>query len=145
VLSRTGEYALRAVVSLSGHPDAWPISSRRIAEEAGIPPRYLSCILRTLVREGVLTSTPGAGGGFALARPATEITLQNVLEPFESMPGERAGRGDASMASPSDPYAGNARWQRFRRAYSEFLRETTIDEVRRKQRVGGKAAHRKQR
>ena len=68
MLSLTNEYALRSAVYLAQHEAAQPIPGHRIAEALGIPSKYLSVILRDLVRVGVLQASPGKSGGFRLAR-----------------------------------------------------------------------------
>ncbi len=50
MLSRTSEYALRALIHLAEHQTEWPIAGSRIAAAAGVPSKYLSKILGDLVR-----------------------------------------------------------------------------------------------
>ena len=64
MLSRTSEYVLRAMAFMAQQVDGWPLPGPRIAEQAGIPRKYLSNILGSLVRAGILESAPGVGGGF---------------------------------------------------------------------------------
>ena len=49
----------------------------------GIPKAYLSAILNTLVRYGVILSRRGPSGGYVLARDPSEITLARVVEVLE--------------------------------------------------------------
>ena len=69
MLSRTAEYALRAVLFLADRGE--PTNVDLIAERLGVPRNYLSKTLHRLAREGVLTSTRGQGGGFRLVNLAT--------------------------------------------------------------------------
>ncbi len=78
LFSQTAEYALRAVVWLADNPDAQRITSV-IAQATKIPPDYLSKVIQSLVRGGVLTSKRGIGGGVSLARPASAISVLEVI------------------------------------------------------------------
>ena len=59
MLTLTSEYALRAMTYLAQHEQDWPIPGRQIAQQAGIPRKYLSKVLRGLVRAEVLESSYG--------------------------------------------------------------------------------------
>ncbi len=80
MLSKTGEYALRAVVALAGVGEGKPVLGPDLAGTTRVPQAYLSKVMRTLVRAGIATSQRGQGGGFALALPADEITVLDVLD-----------------------------------------------------------------
>lgn len=130
MLSRTSEYALRAMVCMVRHLDDWPMSGKRIAEETGIPPKYLSNILSSLVRAGVLNSAPGIGGGFSMARAPEYVPLDDILKPFESILGpSRPCPFGNEVCSDDDPCAGHERWKHVKQVYEQFLRDTTIQDV----------------
>ena len=50
-----------------------------VAEEQGVPPKYLPQILIELKAQGIVRSVRGKAGGYLLARPPAEITLGDVL------------------------------------------------------------------
>lgn len=130
MLSRTSEYALRAMVCLARHVDDWPVPGKRIADEAGIPPKYLSNILSNLVRAGVLSSSPGIGGGFAMARSPKDVPLDDILKPFESIlaPSRPCPFGN-EVCSDESPCAGHEGWKHVKEVYAQFLHDTTIHDV----------------
>ena len=79
-VSTRGDYASRALLSLALHADeAGPTSVRDIAERTGLPQPYLEQILQALKGAGLVRSKRGAGGGYALARPAEEIRLSEIV------------------------------------------------------------------
>lgn len=80
MFSQTVEYALRAMASLASHPDNQFCPAPRIAEVAQIPASYLSKVLKHLVDAGLLRGQRGPGGGFMLRRPASEISIWDVVE-----------------------------------------------------------------
>jgi Rrf2 family protein len=79
MISKTSEYALRSVVFLAENP-ASPSPLQAIAATTQVPPGYLSKVLQQLVRAGLLNSQRGLGGGFSLARPATELSVYEVVQ-----------------------------------------------------------------
>ncbi len=79
-LTRQADYAARAVVYLAVHPHA---NIREIAREQHVPYEYLAKILQKLAEAGITSSQRGVGGGIALARPAAEISLLEVIEAVE--------------------------------------------------------------
>jgi len=79
-LTRGGEYAIRAMTYLARFPDGHVASLHDIGQAQDIPESFLAKILQSLVHGGLAVSQRGAHGGFALARPATEISMRDVIE-----------------------------------------------------------------
>ena len=82
-LSRSSVYALAAVLELARGPRDIPVSSATLAKRSNLPARFLPQLLRKLVRQRVLCSTVGVTGGYSLARCTSQITLLEIIEPFE--------------------------------------------------------------
>lgn len=78
MISQTAEYALRAMVFLAEHPEG-SHTVPHIAEHTQVPAGYLSKVLQSLVRGGLVSSQRGLGGGFWLSRPVAEITLLDIV------------------------------------------------------------------
>ncbi|HTW99148.1 MAG TPA: Rrf2 family transcriptional regulator, partial [Acidimicrobiales bacterium] len=79
-VSTRGDYASRALLSLALHADeSAPTSVRDIAERTGLPQPYLEQILLALKGAGLVRSKRGVGGGYVLARDASEITLGQIV------------------------------------------------------------------
>lgn len=130
MFSLTGEYALRALIYMAQHVDDWPIPGRVIAQEASIPQKYLAAVLGQLVREGVLESSRGAGGGFRMASMPKEVRLSDVLTPFEPMLANRRPCPFGNeVCSDDEPCAGHDKWKKVRETYSNFLAETSILDI----------------
>ena len=79
-LSRASSYALHAVAYMAQQKNDGPVPSHKIAQERGIPERFLLKVLKPLVSARVLASIKGPHGGYRLARPAKSITLLEVIE-----------------------------------------------------------------
>ena len=82
-VGRRVDYAVRALSYLAGQPAGKIISRVDIEEKQGIPPSYLSKIMKDLVAGGLVQSHIGSKGGFSLARPPQSITLKEVYETVE--------------------------------------------------------------
>ncbi|MFJ9694775.1 RrF2 family transcriptional regulator [Kitasatospora sp. NPDC101183] len=77
------EWGLHCCLTLAWLGDEHPVPTARLAAWFDLPPAYLTKRLQALVRAGVLTSTPGAKGGFRLGRAPERITLMDVVAAIE--------------------------------------------------------------
>ena len=82
-LSRQADYAIRAISHLASLSDGQLVQTREIALSQDIPDKYLPTIIRTLARAGLLRTLRGSHGGVSLARPASQITLREVVEAID--------------------------------------------------------------
>ena len=88
-LTRRGDYAVRAMLALAAHNgDGW-LSVARISAAMAIPERFLPRVMTELVRTGLVEGRLGRTGGYRLARPASSITLLDVIHAVEPDDGER--------------------------------------------------------
>lgn len=82
MFSQTVEYALRAVVHLASEaPKAQ--TTDEIAAATRVPRAYLSKVLQSLTRGGIVHSQRGLRGGMALAKPAEQLTILEVVNAVE--------------------------------------------------------------
>ena len=78
----TTDYAIRAVLQLAKTNEL--LSTTKIAEEMNIPGNYLPSIIQKLREAGIVSVKRGAKGGSCLARPASEISLFEVIDAMEN-------------------------------------------------------------
>ncbi len=78
MISRTAEYALRAVICLADRKDQ-PLTTQQIAEMTHVPAGYLSKVLQALGRADLVVSQRGLHGGFTLGRDPNGITVLDVI------------------------------------------------------------------
>ena len=78
-VSTRGDYACRALLSLTLHGEDQPTSVRDIAERTALPQPYLEQILLALKGAGLVRSKRGVGGGYVLAKPPAETTLAAII------------------------------------------------------------------
>lgn len=82
LFSQTVEYALRAVVHLASESPVGRTTDQ-IAEATQVPRAYLSKVLQSLGRAGIVHSQRGIGGGFTLSKPCDELTILEVVNAVE--------------------------------------------------------------
>lgn len=78
MLSKTAEYALRAVACMGNSPDT-PLSADALAGQTQVPRRYLTRVLQDLCASGIARSRPGPGGGYELAQATDALTMLDVV------------------------------------------------------------------
>ena len=121
------DYALRAMLELAAAEGL--VKSERVAAAQGIPQKFLENILLDLRHAELVTSRRGVEGGYALARPASEISVADVIRavegPIATVRGERPDaveyRGPALALAPV--------WLDLRAAMRGVLEETTIGDI----------------
>jgi Rrf2 family protein len=77
------EYGLICALHLARRAGDGPVTGRDIAAKERLPGDYVEQILLRLRRAGIVKSTRGARGGYALARPAEEISVRDVIAASE--------------------------------------------------------------
>ena len=82
MLSKTTQYALRAIVYLGREPGKH-LSIKELAKTTQTPQSYLSKVMQILIANEVVTSQRGLGGGVCLKTPPDKLTLWDVVEVFE--------------------------------------------------------------
>jgi Rrf2 family transcriptional regulator, cysteine metabolism repressor len=83
IFSTRAEYGVRLMVELGRQQTDGPTPLNAIAEAEGLPLPYLEHVVAKLKKAGLVVSTRGAHGGYALAHPAAEITMDQVVMALE--------------------------------------------------------------
>ena len=83
LISTKGRYALRVLIDIAEHQADGYLPLKVIAERQEISEKYLEAILKSLVKEGVLTGVRGKGGGYRLTRAPDQISVRAVLQMTE--------------------------------------------------------------
>src|SRR6266498_2892816 len=82
-INRQTDYAVRVVLALAKRDEGTRLSSAKIQQEMLIPQALMARIVAQLARERLINTFPGRDGGLTLPRPASQITLKDVVEAFE--------------------------------------------------------------
>jgi Rrf2 family protein len=127
------EYAIRALTHLALEESELASvrmrSVKEIAERERIPQPFLGKIFQTLVRAGLVFSSKGPYGGFALARPSTTITLYEIRSIVDGTGDlERCAIG-LPTCSDDSPCPHHPEWKGLRRQIKEYLQKTTLHDI----------------
>jgi Rrf2 family protein len=83
-ISAKADYAVRAAAELAAaESDGKPVKGEELSRAQGIPRKFLENILADLRHAGLVRARRGADGGYALTRPAEEISVADVLRAVE--------------------------------------------------------------
>src|SRR3954471_16530533 len=138
IFTTKAEYGVRLLVELGRHGSQEPVSLKAIAEAEGLPLAYLERIVALLKKAGLVESQRGAHGGYRLARPATEITmdeavlaLEGVVAPMACFVDDREGKGVlcSHEADAGHGCATKLLWTRVQGGMVEAMRRTTLAEL----------------
>ncbi len=127
-LSARADYALRAAIELAASTDTHT-TAEQLARAQRIPGKFLEAILTQLRRAGLVRSQRGPEGGFWLARPASEISLADIIRaidgPLVGVRGERPEKvGYVGSAEPLQKV-----WIALRANERAILEEVTLEHI----------------
>ncbi len=127
-LSARADYALRAAIELAAS-GAGHVTAEQLARAQKIPGKFLEAILTQLRRAGLVRSQRGPDGGFWLGRPASEISLADIIRaidgPLVGVRGERPENlGYIGAAEPLQTV-----WIALRANEREILEDVTLEHI----------------
>jgi Rrf2 family cysteine metabolism transcriptional repressor len=137
MFSTKAEYGVRVMVELARRDGGEPIPLAEIAAHDGLPLAYLEHLVARLRKAALVDSRRGSRGGYMLARPASEITMAEVVEALEGSiaPIECISQAsDGSIvcsreSSPEHVCPTKLLWTRVRFSIVKTLRETTLADL----------------
>ena len=127
-ISARSDYAVRACVVLAA-AGAGPTRSETVADDQHIPAKFLEAILSSLRQAGLVSSRRGAEGGYWLARPATDITVADIIRAVDGPLAEV--RGGPPEAATYDGVAADLQvvWMAVRASIRAVLEHVTVDDI----------------
>ena len=82
-LTHLADYAVVLMTAAARRPAAARLSATELSAETGVPLPTAQKLMGQLAASGLLSSVRGAGGGFTLAKPGSEISLAEIVEAVE--------------------------------------------------------------
>ncbi len=82
-LTHLADYAVVLMTAAARRPASARLSATELAAETGVPLPTAQKLMSQLVASGLLSSVRGAGGGFTLAKPGSDISLAEIVEAVE--------------------------------------------------------------
>jgi Rrf2 family iron-sulfur cluster assembly transcriptional regulator len=130
LISTMCRYGVRALSDLACYGEGEPMQIKDISKRQHIPPRYLEQIFHRLLKAGFITSKRGPRGGYLLKRPASEITVLDVIEKIQG-PVEFADcklrRGAGKKCNMMSDCITMGVWNEARDRVREYFDSVTID------------------
>ena len=130
-LSTKGRYGLRAMIDLAIHGKEEAVSIASIAARQKISESYLEQLIPKLRKAGMISSVRGAGGGYMLAKPASEISVGDILRALEGSldPVDCAGLPGASGCTASGGCVTKYVWQKINESINQTVDGMNLEEL----------------
>lgn len=128
MISKSSEYAVRSLTYLALAGDRW-VLNREIAQELELPPPFLTKLLGTLTREGLLASQRGRTGGFRLVRSPESIRLLDIVDPFDRLSDRRQCLLGQSVCSETHSCPLHHSWKAIQDEFRDLFSRTTLADV----------------
>ena len=127
-VSAKADYAVRASAELANAGEG-PVKGEMIAQAQGIPLKFLENILGELKHAGLVRSQRGAEGGYWLAKPASEITIADVIRAVEGPLASVRGEAPERIRYDGAAEALGKLWVAVRANLRAVLEEVTVADV----------------
>ena len=136
IFTTKAEYGVRLLIQLGLQGGDAPVSLKAVSDAENLPLAYLERIAALLKKSGLITATRGAHGGYLLARPAEEITLDAVvlalegaIAPMDCFIDDREARVLCSHIADGEHCATKLLWTRVQMGVIRSLQRTTLAEL----------------
>ena len=130
LISTRGRYALRVLIDMAEHQADGVIPLKEVAKRQEISEKYLEAILKTLVKNGVITGTRGKGGGYRFNRPAEQVTVGEILRMTEESLASVSCLEKGAAACPRASHCKTLPlWEGLDRVIREYLDQYTIADL----------------
>src|ERR1700686_2350079 len=131
-LTTKGRFAVTAMLDLALHGASGPVTLAGISERQKISLSYLEQLFGKLRRRELVESVRGPGGGYHLARAASQVTVADIIraveEPVDST--QCGGRGNCHDSPPAMPHA---LWEELNTTVYGFLAGVSLSQLVEKQ------------
>lgn len=129
-LSTKGQYAVRAMVNLATHSGEKPVTLKDISVDEGISLSYLEQLFVKLRKGKIVKSVRGPGGGYVLAKPASQISVGEVISVVEEPLNPVACLDDGSIVCDRSKRCITQKvWRGLAEKIAEFLHSVTIEDL----------------
>ncbi len=128
-ITARADYAIRAMAELAVLPPSERRAVSAVAASANIPMKFLEAIFSDLVKAGLVTSKRGAGGGYALAKLAEDISIAAIVRAVDGPLAAVGGRAPEETEYAGPSAALTSVWIALRAAMRDVLEATTLRDV----------------
>jgi Rrf2 family iron-sulfur cluster assembly transcriptional regulator len=129
MISKTAEYAIRAMATLNQLSDGGLVGAGALSKASGVPANYLSKIMHTLGRAGIVDSVRGPGGGFRPVKSGRRITAYEIVRLFDDLDGKRRCFLGNKTCSAENACSAHEMWSGVWEKYEGFLHRMTLEKL----------------
>ncbi len=123
-LSTKGRHAVTAMMELALQHNKGPVTLADISAQQSISISYLEQLFARLRQHGLVTGMRGPGGGYCLARPASEISIANILSTVDDIT-----RRPELPRNHAEVPAGAQMWMHLSNRIYDYLDSITLEEA----------------
>lgn len=123
------DYGIRALVALAASDGGAPVKAEALATSQSIPVNFLENILGDLRRAGIVATQRGAEGGYRLAKPASQITLADVIRPLDGPLAAVRGSRPETLDYTGPTESMREVWVAVRASLRTVLEAVTLEDV----------------
>jgi Rrf2 family protein len=124
-VSQRLDYALRALTAIAALPPGRAVAAGEVADRLGLPRRFVEQQITVLAKAGLVVSQRGARGGCALGRPASEISVAEVVEALQGSVLDVPSVSDSAVSEM---------WSTAARGLRDLLESTSLGDLAERQR-----------
>ena len=129
-MSTKGRYAVMAMIDIATHSGGAPVSLAEIAERQDISQEYLEQLFGKLRKAKIVESARGPGGGYKLARPASEVAVAEIIASVdEELQFTRCGGDAVEGCVRGERCNAHDLWSSLGRQMMYFLGSITLEDV----------------
>lgn len=122
-------YGLRFLLRLAQQPDTSLVQLGQVAHDERISSGYLEQIVRALKPLGILHAVRGSGGGYRLAKPAREISMEDVFSRLEGEISPVACLCHGKQCARQHECSSHTFWCELDAHIRTFLRNRTLQDI----------------
>ena len=128
-LSTRSRYGTRAMLDIALHSEGGPTMLKDIADRQSVSPKYLDHILAALRKAGLIKNIRGKGGGYVLTKPASSITVNEIIKVVEGSIAPVECADNPNYCTKTDTCAMVDLWKQLKQSMEDVLTSTTLDQL----------------
>lgn len=128
-LHNTSQYAIRILSYIAKDECGSLCNAKELSTLLGIPHKFLTKIMTELVKYGFILSIRGREGGYKLAKPASSITVMDILEKFNDQINDEQCILGIGVCDSKNKCALHDQWVQPKHMIKQMFEETTLEKL----------------
>lgn len=129
-VSTKTRYALRMLIDIAAYQDSGKVKIKEVSSRQDISVKYLEQIVTTLSKAGIVKGERGPQGGYVLTRPASEITVAEIVTLLDGgISPVSCIKDDCVECDRKDRCSTLDMWMKINKAVMDIMKDTTIQDL----------------